>query len=216
MAEQTEVRTEGSQLSRINKRISLIERNKTMNISKQTMVFTITVVFVVVLGCMATDTKATVTHTFTSVTEQMMDLRVTSFASLQDEPFEITNSTGVTWIDFHVTLEGFGEFSDYPFMRFTDLGSDGVIYTGPGTASFSDDNADGLGYDEVMHVDGLNVPDGSVLSFTVDILGGVIPEGLVEFSIYGLPSVPEPCTILVLGIGALVLGGCARRKRIRQ
>ena len=184
-----------------------------MTNSRKTTVFAMALVFVAGLGSLSSDANAVVTDTFNSITEQQMDLRVTSFASLQDEPFEITNNTGVTWIDFHVRLEGFSDFGGYPFMRFTDLGSDGVIYTGPGTASFSDDNADAMGYDEVMNVDGLDVPDGSVLSFTADIFGGVAPEGLFEFAIYGLPSVPEPCTILVLGVGSLVLGGCARRRR---
>jgi len=181
-----------------------------MRISTRAMAFVATVVFAAVLACTATDTKAAVTHTFSSVSEQLMATWSTGFVSLEDEPFTITNDTGVTWIDFHVTLVGDGEFGSYDFMRFDDLGGDGDIYTGPGTESFSDENGDAYGYNEVMDLDGLSIPDGDTLEFTVDIFGGAFPEGLVEAHVYGLPTVPEPCTIAVLGIGGLAL---LRRRR---
>ena len=160
----------------------------------------------VLFGMVASHAGGQVSYTFNSLTEQVMDTRVTNFASLQDEPFAITNNTGQTWIDFHVTLEGMGDFGGYAFMRFADLGSDGIIYTGPGTATFADDNGDSMGYDEVMNLDGLNVPDGSTLEFTADILGGAFPEGMTSFDIRGMPTVPEPATLglLAAGLGALV------------
>ena len=162
----------------------------------------------VLLG-MAPVAEGAVSHTFTTISEELMHVESIDFI-LPDEPFIITNDTGITWIDFHVRLFGYGQFGEYPFMRFIELGADGNIYTGPGIASFVDDNLDGLGYDEVMNLDGLSIADGATLEFTVDIIGGVAPEGLVEFEIYGLPSIPEPCTVGLFGLGTLAL---IRRRR---
>ena len=93
------------------------------------------VVLAAVLACTATDAKAGVVHTFNNIAEQVMDTRVVYSALLHNEPFDITNNSGVTWFDFHVTLEGHGDFGPYLFMQFTDLGANGVIYTGPGAVS---------------------------------------------------------------------------------
>lgn len=151
-----------------------------------------------------------VSFTFNDNTEQIMTTVVGAFASLPAEPFDITNNTGTTWVDFHMTLVGRNEFGlDYPFMRFIDLGTPG-IYSGPGNAVFSDVNGDALGYNEVMTLSALSISDGSALMFTVDIFGGVAPEGLAEFDIVGMPSlqpsmVPEPSTVLFVGCGFVAL-----------
>lgn len=184
-----------------------------MNVVPRPMVFTMAVALAAVLACTATDAKAAVVHTFNNIAEQVMDARAVYSIIQQNEPFDITNNSGVTWFDFHVTLEGQGDFGPYDFMQFTDLGANGVIYTGPGAVSFTDDNLDALGLNEAMHIDGLNIPHGAVLSFTADIFGGAAPEGMTSFQIHGQPSIPEPSTIAILGMGTLALLGGHRRRR---
>jgi len=123
-----------------------------------------------------------------------------------------------------VALIGHSDFGgDYDYMQFSDLGSDGIIYTGPGTASFSDVNIDGFGLNEVMILSGLNILHGETLSFTVDIFGG-IPEGLGSFDIYArtrgdgsVPpppthDVPEPSIFALLGLGLAGIGFVRRKK----
>jgi hypothetical protein len=175
------------------------------------------------LGGFGGGADAAVSFTFNDTNSAPIDSRVGTFFSLQNEAFTITNNSGVAWTDFHVSLVGHGDFGPYDFMRFADLGSDGIVYTGPGVATFSDDNLDSFGYDDALTIDGLNVADGGVLNFTVDIFGGVAPEGLTSFSIVAAPSVdngggpgpgvPEPGTLALLGFGFAGLAVMRRRRR---
>ncbi len=177
----------------------------------------VTIVLAIVLTGMAADAGAEVTYTFTSITEEIMDTRVTSFVNLEDEPFHITNNTPFPWDGFRLSLEGRRELGEYEYMQFADIGQNEVIYNGPGTAGFLNENGDELGYNEVMVVEGLNIPDGGEFSFTVDILGGV-PQGLVGFDIVGQPAaIPEPSTIAMLaGVGLMGLLALARRRRRQE
>ena len=159
------------------------------------------------LSCAMTGSaNASVSYTFNDLNNAQIDSRVGTLFSLSDEQFDITNNTGSTWTDFHMSLIGYGPFG-YDFMRFADLGSDGTIYTGPGTASFSDLNSDALGFDDAIDIVGLNILNGQTFSFQVDIFGGAFPEGLSSFDIYANPTVdsggtvPEPHIAVLLGIG---------------
>ena len=126
---------------------------------------------------------------------------------MADAPVVKIANSGQTWIDFHLTLVGRngGIGAEYPGMRMYN-------YVGPGTETFVDDNLEGLGYNEVLHIDDLSIPDGNVLSFSVDIYGGTFPEGLTEFDIVGEPSIPEPATLALLAVG----GGAALLRRRRR
>lgn len=150
-----------------------------------------------------------VNYTFNDMNYQLIYAEETAFVSAQNAPFDLANNTGVTWGAFEMTLVGFGEFGDYDFMRFADIGSDGIIYAGPGDESFSD--VTGNIYDDRLRIDNLSVMHGDMLSFTVDYFGGASPEGLTSYEIYGQPfaaedqppitPVPEPGIMFLLGSG---------------
>lgn len=161
-----------------------------------------------------------VNYEFTDLNEQLVYFEETNFASYQNAEFNFTNQTGSTWDAFQLRLEGDGAVgTSYDHMRFADIGSDGVIYSGPGTASFYDVN--GSGSNEVMQVADLAVTDGSIFSFTVDIFGGVFPEGLYAFRVFAQPfsegptpaPVPAPSALFLVGAGLIGISGLRRRLR---
>jgi len=173
------------------------------------------------IGTIPTGAGAQITYTFNNFNEELIWEWATAVYTVET-PFEITNNTGFTWKDFHMrlTADGVVGAGGYAFMRFTELNSDGMIYDGAGTASFKDLNLDAFGYNEAMTVEGLDIPNGGVYSFTVDIVGGVAPEGLTKFYVYAQPSestqpppgqVPEPATMLLIGSGLLGLYGLKRK-----
>lgn len=174
------------------------------------------------LLCTGQVSATTISYTFTDLNSALIYTEATSIVN-ENVQFEITNDTSYTWSDFHVALDGLSDLgSDYDFMRFTDLGSDGTIYYGSGTASFSDVNGDSLGYDEVMTIDGITIADGATFSFSADIVGGVFPEGLGTYMINAQPSVdgdnpppavPEPSTMLLFCAGLIGLVGAQRKLR---
>ena len=106
--------------------------------------------------------------------------------------FNLTNSTGEIWTDFHFVFDLFG-------------GS--ITYTGPGTTTVAPEQLD-----VVFDVDAL-IPDGGVYSFLFDYinLGGDFGAGL---QILGTPTfsakVGEPATLALL-VFALAGMGLARR-----
>ena len=176
------------------------------------------------IGTIPTGAGAQITYTFNNFNEELIWEWATAVYTVET-PFEITNNTGFTWKDFHMrlTADGVVGAGGYAFMRFTELNSDGMIYDGAGTASFKDLNLDGLGYTEAMTVEGLNIANMDVYSFTVDIVGGIAPEGLTKFYVYAQPSestqpppIPEPATMLLLGSGLIGLVGYGRKKFLKK
>lgn len=166
----------------------------------------------VLLAAAATNANA-IAFTFTSITEELLDSQDIGFVS-SEFTFDMTNDTGQVWNDFHLRTEGDGVVgAAYPFMRLD-------TYTGPGTASFLDNDGDSLSYTEALTIDNLNIGVGETLSFDVFIRGGFFPEGMVAYRVYGLPSVdgngngqtPLPATLALLGLGLAGIG-YQRRKR---
>lgn len=191
------------------------------NITFLMRVLTSAVFLTMLLLCTGQVSATTVSYNFTDLNSALIYTEEISFVS-ETVGFEIINSTGYTWTDFHVALDGSYLDSGYDFMRFIDLGSDGTIYYGSGTASFSDVNSDSEGYNEVMTIDGITIAHGATFSFSADIVGGIFPEGLGTYMIYAQPSiqgnnpppaVPEPSTMMLLGLGLLGITGASRRKK---
>ncbi len=141
-----------------------------------------------------------------------------STGDLPNGPFDITNNTGLTWTDFHIDLVPTqGSAGSFGFIDFAAGGYDGMGYEGPGTGAFSDSF-------QTLDIVGLNVPNGGVLSFTVDVDHFEF-FGTLDLVAYPTVSteppnggVPEPMSMLVwTGLG--LVAGCVtwwRRSRCPQ
>lgn len=186
-------------------------------------IFILCLSFVFVFGIVQ---SLAVSYTFHDLSEQQIFQEEVTFVRAEGELFEILNNTGSTWEYFVMTLIGYGFDQDwtYDFMRFVDLGADGVIYDGPGVASFSDITSSG--YNDQMEINDLSITDSSMLSFNVDYFGGAFPEGLYSYEIMAQPfvgeqpppnqPVPEPTTMLLFGTGLLGLIGYGRKKLFKR
>ena len=101
------------------------------------------------------------------------------------QPFAIVNQTGEAWREYHLTLVGTdAEDAPFPFVCFTDIDEDQVIYNGPGTPILT--NPDGIDGPEKLIIRELNVLPGDTLIFNADI-SGYPPVGLDSLDIVGYP-----------------------------
>jgi hypothetical protein len=166
------------------------------------------VVVLTLLGVSARADAATFTFNYTSLASQVFGL-----LPPDDMTFVLTNNTGVTWTDFHLTSNGAGGF-------LVDT------YSGPGTATYGGGSGTILGNQFFFALDivGLNVTNGSTLTFTQDFfcfgeICGLGATGTATPTTTFQPpdggggtSVPEPSSILLLasGLGAVV---AARKRR---
>jgi len=138
-----------------------------------------------------------------------------SGAGLTLDTFNITNSTGATWTDFTIVVGAPEAYASGPNESFF-LG-----YSGSGSAASASITAPYTSgpnssiYPNEYNVTGISIASGSTYSFTVDVVAGE-----PGWSVYGSPSVgegpptvPEPCTILLLGSG---LAGLAAYRRLKK
>ena len=162
-----------------------------------------------VMCCAALPVSAVTVVSFTDLNQKLM-LDYTG-SLLTAEEFQVTNDTNDPWTDFHLFTEGSADFGDFEFAGFFN-------YVGPGTATYRDVNGDVQGRDEVLDVVGLSIAPSEVYTFTVSVTT-LPPEGASSIQVYGYPtvdgtppSVPEPATLSIFGIGMGALAWLRRRK----
>ena len=116
------------------------------------------------------------------------------FYSLGATSVTMTMPTGTTAFYFY------GEPNPFSVFSFTATATDGTVFTSSGPLPI-DGSSGARGF-------GFYTGDGSISSIT---FGGDIDFAIGEF---GIASVPEPATLLLLGSG--LLAGAARRRRARR
>ena len=146
--------------------------------------------------------------TFTDLNQKFIALESPPFVI--DISFDVLNSTGLTWTDFHMNVLSLG----FPPTFIPDnTANNGTTYTGPGTDQLSGGNT-------IIDIIGLNIPDTATYSFTLDILSGELGWQLFGYPTVtdgnGSSSVPEPTTMLLLGSGLIGLAGYGRKKFFKK
>jgi hypothetical protein len=111
--------------------------------------------------------------------------------------FNLTNSTSVTWTDFHVAVGNQGALSE------------AYGYSGPGTGTFTFP-----GGNSILDVSSLNIPVGQTYAFSVWATGDNVSGATVN--ILGYPTaapVPIPAAIWLLGSGLIGLIGIRKFRK---
>ncbi len=127
--------------------------------------------------------------------------------------FDITNSTGQSWTDFHFAV---GDVFNSPVIFGTDAFGTNP-YSGPGTATLST-GPDGL--KDILDVVGLNIANGGHYLSTVNVFGIEFTLGVVGGNPTtggpgpGPTPTPEPSTMLLLGSG--IIGFVGFRKKFNK
>ncbi len=171
--------------------------------------------------------SAAYSFTFTNLNPTVIAINPFGFGGNNDVAFDILNSTGTAWTDFHMVTgpspAGQGVAYFIPAALAGLLGTDGNTYEGPGTYTLSSSNPPSQ--PDIIDVIGLNIPNGSTYSFSVDIAAGEAGWAFGGNPTIGGPGpgpgpgpgvVPEPSTMLLLGSGLIGLAGYGRKKLFKK
>ena len=107
--------------------------------------------------------------------------------------FDIMNSTGSTWTDFHMAV-GLGTAGTLGLATFGG-------YSGPGTATFSSSGSNPPSLPNEVDIVGLGIPDGGHYNFSMNLAAGESGWILAGYPTVGgtpPPSVPDAGSSLLL------------------
>lgn len=110
----------------------------------------------------------------------------------------VRNDTGVDWTDFHFVVELIDANQDLT-IAFLNVANP----TGQWTNGASDPNQ--------LSLFGL-VPAGDTFSLSFDLQMNDQPGAFALFGVHEFPSVPEPATLGLVGVGLAAIGAKGRRK----
>lgn len=165
-----------------------------------------------IMCCASLPVSAVTAVSFTDLNEKLILDYTGSLLTAED--FQVTNDTNDTWTDFHLFTEGTAASADFEYAGFFN-------YSGPGTTTYKDVNGDAQGRFEVLDIVDLSIAPSASYTFTVSVTT-LPPEGATSIQIYGrptvdgngTPSVPEPATLSIFGIGMGALAWLRRRKTL--
>lgn len=163
-------------------------------------------------GATIAENFAAVSKIFTSLNPIDIVLKVDPSDGITEYLFAegIANLTGVTWTDYHIEL-GFGTGANF---QLADPSLFLAFDNSPAADSFEfstvtpDPNVGQV----LKYEGGVVLPNSNLsLNFTIDV-PDLISRQIPQFTIRQYPSVPEPSSIVMIGLGAVGMLLVARRR----